>query len=160
MTELKRIYDLLKNVFESRPAWHGSSVLQLLEDVTSTQALRRPIPNAHTIWELVLHITVWEDEARKCLEGETFPRLPNEKDWPPARDTSEEAWHKTVEELKKVHQHLLKTLAEFDPERLNSRIPIDGSYPSPWSTTTFYVMLHGIGHHAIYHAGQIAILKK
>lgn len=160
MTELKRIAHLFEECSEGQPAWHGSSVLQLLEDVTAEKALRRPIPDAHTIWEIVLHLIVWDDETRKCLEGEAFPRLPDEENWPPIKDTSEEAWKETVEELKRVHQRLHETLAKFDPQKLDHKINIDESWTEPWSTTSYYELLHGTIHHDVYHTGQIAILRK
>jgi uncharacterized damage-inducible protein DinB len=160
MSEIKRIYNLLKKEFEGRPAWHGSSVLQLLEDLTAEQALKRSIPKAHNIWEIVLHLTIWEEETRKCLEGECFPSLSDQEDWPTVTDTNEFAWQKTIENFKKVHQKLLNAVLKFDSERLNERINIDSLYPEPWSLTDFYDLLLGTVNHAIYHTGQIAILKK
>lgn len=160
MTELKRISHLFKECFKGQPAWHGSSVLELLKDVTSENALRRPIPDVHTIWEIVLHLIVWDDETRKCLEGETLPLLPLDEDWPSINDTCEEAWKETVEKQKKGHQCLLDSIAKFDPEKLDYQINIDESWPDPWSTTSYYELLHGILHHDVYHAGQMVILKK
>ena len=160
MTEIKRISHLFEACFEGKPAWHGYSLLLLLKDVTAEKALRRPIPDAHTIWEIVLHIIVWDDEARKCLEGETFPFLPLDENWPPINDTSEEAWKETVEELKRAHQRLLNAIAKFDPEKLDNQINIEELWSAPWSTTTYYELLHGTINHDVYHTGQMAILKK
>lgn len=160
MSEVKRISHLFKECFEGQPAWHGSSVLEILEDVTAEKALRRPIPDAHTIWEIVLHLIVWDDETRKCLEGDTFPRLGEEENWPSINDTSEKAWKETVEELKRVHLRLLDALTSFDPKKLDYQINIGESWTAPWSTTSYYELLHGTIHHDVYHTGQIAILKK
>ncbi|HEV7838068.1 MAG TPA: hypothetical protein VGO75_08390, partial [Gemmatimonadaceae bacterium] len=48
----------LHNVYEGAP-WHGSSITQVLEGIDAKVAASRPIPHAHTIWEIVLHMTGW-----------------------------------------------------------------------------------------------------
>ena len=63
MTEVDRIRDQFRRAFEGE-AWHGPSVLALLDGVTAQQAAAHPIPGAHSIWELTLHIAAWE---RACL---------------------------------------------------------------------------------------------
>ena len=50
MTEIERISNQLKRAFEGE-AWHGPAVLQVLKEVTATQAAAKPIPKAHSIWE-------------------------------------------------------------------------------------------------------------
>jgi hypothetical protein len=50
----------------------------------------------------------------------------------------------------------LEVLARVDEARLNEPIITDAS--TPYSTV--YVTLHGGVQHDLYHAGQIAILKK
>jgi hypothetical protein len=57
-----------------------------------------------------------------------------------------------VEQLKRSHQRFLETVATLAPERLDEPVPSKGY--------SVYVMLHGVAQHALYHAGQIAILKK
>jgi len=151
MTEIDRILDQLQKAFDGK-AWHGPSVLELLADVGADRAAARPITEAHTIWELVHHIAAWEDMVRRCLEGEEMRSLPAEEDWPPVLDTSEEAWRKSVEELETVHRRLLEALSLFGVGRLEETVP-GASY-------SFYAMLHGLVQHDLYHAGQIAILKK
>ena len=56
MSELDRIRNQFRRAFEGE-AWHGPSVLALLDGVTAQQAAAYPIPGAHSIWELVLHLT-------------------------------------------------------------------------------------------------------
>src|SRR5437764_6919973 len=55
MNEVERILDQLKRAFEGN-AWHGPAVEEVLADVTAEQAAAKPIPDAHSIWELTLHI--------------------------------------------------------------------------------------------------------
>ena len=157
--ELTRISKLLEGSFKTQ-AWHGSSTMALLKDVTVEQALKHPIPNVHSIWEIVNHILVWEIEAKKILEGKTFLFLSQEEYWPAIDDTSEEAWKETVENLEKANHELSEAISKFDVSKLDDVMDISDVWPSPWDETSYYILIHGTIDHDIYHAGQIAILKK
>jgi len=77
-----------------------------------------------------------------------------QKNFPPVTDTSNAAWTKTLEHLHQVHVELVAAVEKF-PEKSSS--------PGPRQKGrhyTFYYMLHGIVQHELYHAGQIALLKK
>ena len=52
------------------PMWHGPALAQVLETVTCEQAAARPIPGAHSIWEVVVHVTAWAEIARQRIHGE------------------------------------------------------------------------------------------
>src|ERR1035437_3500929 len=63
-----RIADQLRRAF-SGDAWHGDSVFEILEGVNAAQAAAHPIKNAHSIWELVLHIAAWDGAVLHRLGG-------------------------------------------------------------------------------------------
>src|SRR5688572_31320103 len=86
----------------SGPMWHGPALADLLEDVNAEMASQHPIRGAHSIWELVLHISAWTEIARERLAGSAKADPTPEEDWPPVRDTSAEAWRSTVERLKEA----------------------------------------------------------
>lgn len=151
MSEVKRIRSELKHAFDG-PAWHGPSVRELLNDVTAEQAARRTAPGAHSIWEIALHIATWERVVRQRLEGEPITTTPGEEDWPAVSDTGEEAWRKTIAEMEEGNRALRDAIAGLDESRLDEIVP-DTSY-------SVYFMLHGVIQHDLYHAGQIALLKK
>ncbi len=154
MSEVERIRDQYKRAFEGE-AWHGPSVLSLLDGVTAEQAAAHPVPGAHSIWELTLHIAAWEDACRRRLEGDPA-QLSDDENFPPISDTSEAAWENTRRKLIDAHRRLLGALATIDDSRLDQ--PIIDSAEIPFSSA--YVTLHGGIQHSLYHAGQIAILKK
>ena len=154
MTEIERISDQFRRAFDGN-AWHGPSVMALLEGVTASQAAARPIPSAHSIWQLVSHIAAWERACLRRLNGDPA-QLTDEEDWPAVSDTSEVAWQKTKDELVATHQQLLDKIGGLDDARLNQPIINDPST----TYSSVYVTLHGGVQHDLYHAGQIAILKK
>ena len=153
-TEVQRIRNQFERAFDG-DAWHGPSVLSLLDGVTAEQAAAHPIPGAHSIWELTLHIAAWEDACRRRLEGDPA-QLTDDENFPPVNDRNEAAWENTKRRLIDAHRRLLDTLATIDDSRLDQ--PIMQSSEIPFSST--YVTLHGGVQHSLYHAGQIAILKK
>ena len=150
MSEIERIEGQLKLAFEGG-AWHGPSVLETLEGITARQAGAHPIPGVHSIWELVAHIAAWENACRRRLTGDRA-ELSTDEDWPAISDTSEAAWARTKSELIEGHRKLRESIAFLTEARLDEPILQD--------MRSVYVTLHGVIQHDLYHAGQIAVLKK
>ena len=152
MREVARIGSQLKRASEGG-AWHGPALLELLADVTAAQAASRPLAGAHSIWEIALHVAAWQGFAARALEGEPMPsNLPEEEDWPPVGDESEEAWRAALDGLGEVNRRLRDAVRRLSDEDLE-RIVGGREY-------NVYFLLHGIVQHGLYHAGQIALLKK
>lgn len=150
MGEIENIVDQMKKAYEGS-AWHGPALRELLADVSASQAAARPLKGAHTIWEIVLHIAAWQGVARSRLKGERL-KEPAEGDWPEVPDSGPEAWQKALAKLDRSQQALVQQASEL-------------SEPALWDTAvgtsySVYVMLHGVIQHTLYHAGQIALLKK
>ena len=154
MSETARIADQFRRAFDGE-AWHGPSVMALLEGDTAEQASARPIPGAHTIWELTQHIRAWEGACLRRLNGDPA-QLPDSEDWSDVNDHSEASWERTKQNLVETHNQLLQALASLDDSRLDQPIINDPQINS----SSVYVTLHGGMQHDLYHAGQIAILKK
>ena len=150
MNEVERMSDQLKRAFEGN-AWHGPSVMEVLDGVTAKQALARPIPAAHTIWELALHIGAWERACLRRLRGERA-ELTDIEDWPPVLDASDTAWQQLITTLQLGNQELRNAVEALDSQQLDE--PIVPGMPS------VYITVQGVVQHDLYHAGQIAIIKK
>jgi uncharacterized damage-inducible protein DinB len=119
--------------------------------VTAGQAAAKPVAGAHSIWEIVLHVTVWEEAVRRRLGGEPVQPTP-EEDWPPVRETGDAAWNATLDRLRHGHQGLRRAVSKLSDARLKEDVP--------GSDLTIYHLVHGVIQHDLYHAGQMAILKK
>jgi heme-degrading monooxygenase HmoA/uncharacterized damage-inducible protein DinB len=155
-TELARLMGEVQRAFDGQP-WHGSAVGAILADVNAPIAMQRPIPGAHTIWEIVLHMTGWVREVVRRLDG-AAPGVPPNGDWPAVESHSADAWERARADLGAAHQELLAALARFPEARLDETIAAAGA-PAQ-DTVTYYQTLHGLVQHDAYHAGQIAVLKK
>jgi uncharacterized damage-inducible protein DinB len=151
MTEIQRIVDQFDRAFEGN-AWHGPAVRELLAGVSARQAAAKPPFGSHNIWEIVLHMTAWQDVVRRRVTGEVIVDLPTEQDWPPVPNTSDAAWREALEKLTQTKQNLRQTISQLPDPRLEEIISGKGY--------SVYFMLHGVIQHNLYHSGQIAILKK
>ena len=148
--ESAHIAEQLRRAFEG-DAWHGPALLELLQDVNAATAAAKPLPDVHSIWELVLHIAVWDDAASRRLAGKKWQPT-GVANFPLVPKVTEAAWRKAIAHLRRTHETLVKTVAALPESRLRDRVP--------GKKYDFYFMLHGVVQHELYHAGQIAILKK
>lgn len=151
MTELQKVVDLADRTFYGR-AWHGPSFKQALESIDAAKAAARPIPEAHSIWELVLHVSAWSDTITRRLQGEAVSE-PVEGDFPPPPAPTDEAWQHDLQVLEERHKEFIRALSSLEESRLDAPVTEGSKY-------SVYITTHGAAHHYIYHAGQIALLKK
>ena len=157
MNEISRIVDQLERE-HAGDAWHGSPLSSILAGVTHTQAAAKPIPSAHSIWELVLHIAAWKNEARRRLSGAAAAE-PLEGDWPPVGEPTAARWEEAREHLEDAHRLLISAVKAF-PEATLFTPTNDTRHDDTAIAASYYELLHGIAQHDCYHAGQIAILKR
>jgi hypothetical protein len=151
-SECLRIASQLRNAFAGEP-WHGSPLRELLAGVTAEQARACPIPGAHSIWELVLHIDVWIEAASGATQGIPMPKLyRTEKDWQFVTEADATAWAQATDHLFQSAGQLAHAIEGFSDERLHQTVP--------GCTYDFYYLFHGIVQHSLYHGGQIALLGK
>lgn len=150
MSDIQRILDHYDGVLNGA-AWHGDPVWQVLDTISAEQAATRPIAEAHTIWEIVAHMTFWENVVVQRLAG-LHAGLVEELNFPPMPVASEENWRKTLEEFRASNRAFRQALAGLAPAKLNELTAA--------RKRTFYGEAHGIMEHHVYHLGQIALLKK
>lgn len=153
-TECQRIADQLANNIEGE-AWYGSSLREILDKVTAKQAHARPIANAHSICEIVHHLDAWVKFAMGAIHGTPIPKwpgMPKEQDWPPATASSEDGWQQAVNSLFSNYRKLVQEIKASRDERLDVTVP--------GRTYNFYHLFQSMMQHAVYHSGQISLLKK
>lgn len=156
-SESRRLIDQFKRAHDGDP-WHGSPVRAILEGVTHEQAARRPPNGAHSIWELVLHVTGWRNEAARRATGKPAA-APAGGDYPDAGDPTAARWKAALEALDASHANLAAVVQGLSDDHLLK--PTNDPRNRPLGTgVTYYELLHGIVQHDAYHAGQIAILSK
>lgn len=134
------------------PAWHGPSLLASLADVDHVRASARPLREAHSIWEIVLHAIAWQAYTLNVLDGGDATGLEGDADWPPVLSAEPEDWESALALLSATCDRLHARLAGLSEAQLEQVIP--------GRSFVLKVLVHGIAHHNIYHAGQISLLAK
>jgi len=146
-----RLQQQLTAAFEG-PAWHGPAVLEVLDGVSAAMAATRPIAGAHSIWELVLHLTGTYQRVLRGLKGDARNLSPAE-DWPPVPAPTDESWRDSVSELRRLHLELRRRIAAAEAIDLDTPLVDEPPY-------TAFTQFIGLTQHDLYHAGQMVLLKR
>jgi uncharacterized damage-inducible protein DinB len=150
MSEINRILDQMDRAY-SGEAWHGPDLKQLLDGISAEDASKHPVAGAHSIWELVNHIAAWNTIVQQKSKGEPVA-MTTELDWPPVWETSEVTWKRALENFAESRTRLRNYVKTVHDDQLDE--------PIQRENYSRYVLLHGLVQHDLYHAGQIAVLKK
>ena len=148
--EIQRIAEQLRRAVDGE-AWHGPAVMQILAGVDAPTAAAHPIADGHSLWEILNHVTVWTRVVQRRLNGEAVEPT-GDDDWPPVSDTGDAAWQAAVAAFRAAQQDLLAKLKSMSNDEL-------GMF-APGQKYSYSFMLHGLVQHHLYHAGQMALLKK
>lgn len=151
-SERDRLEEQLRLVFEGE-AWHGPGVIEALSDVEAELAAERPIDGAHSIWEIVQHLTWTYGLVLRKLTGDSSG-LAAADDWSPVPlPASEENWAAAVATLRERNAQVRRAATNFPEDRLDSPPVGDPRYSA-------YTLFIGLTQHDAYHAGQIVLLKR
>ncbi|MDZ4805906.1 MAG: DinB family protein [Candidatus Eisenbacteria bacterium] len=155
--ERERLDQELIDAWDGDP-WHGSPITAILDGIDAAEAAARPIEEAHTIWELVLHMTGWTREVARRVDGGKAGE-PEAGDWPDVTDLSKSAWQAARRDLGAAHEELRRVIKKLGDEAIMAPpgVPRDRA---AGTGRTIYRLVHGLVQHDAYHAGQIALLKK
>ncbi len=150
MSEVSRILDQLRRAWDGE-AWHGPPLWKILAKTTAEHAVARPVPGAHSIAEIVLHVAAWHEAASRQIQGLDYTPSPAEN-WPEATGLGEPAWQNTLFELRRTFEELCVGVERLKDEQLDQLVAS--------KKYSYYVLLHGVVQHDLYHAGQIKLLRK
>jgi uncharacterized damage-inducible protein DinB len=152
-SDLEALRQDLHKVYDGNP-WHGSSITSVLKGIDEDVAARRSIPRAHTIWELVLHMTAWTAEVASRVRGEPAKSPP--EDWPAARfGGGAPAWKAAKDDLAAAQKEIEAAAAALKEDDLVRWIENHQG-----TSCTVGTVIRGLLQHHTYHQGQITILKR
>jgi uncharacterized damage-inducible protein DinB len=138
--------------------WHGPSITSVLRGIHADAAGLRSIPTGHTIWELVLHMTVWTREVASRVRGADAKNPP--EDWPAQKfGGGEKAWQAAKDDLGAAQKELEQAVDALKPDDLLRWIG-DQRDPALGAGVPVGTVIRGLLQHHAYHQGQIALLKR
>ena len=131
-------------------AWHGADLRAAISDVSATAALWRPAPTRHNIAEVAVHHAACVRSVIGQLTGSDEPAFPLEgSDWYEISNERKMKWSTIVDLVESQHARLGEVVSEIG----------NGVRTSPLSDAERFDLLLGITCHAVYHAGQIQLVK-
>jgi uncharacterized damage-inducible protein DinB len=146
----------LRKGFAADP-WHGPATSDLLRGLDAKLSAAKPSSGAHSIWELVGHMTAWQREVLRRLRGGR-PGLPEDGDWPAVAGDTDAAWQRSCGALASSLLELADAASRLSADQLTVVV---GTSDRPLGTgVTVAEMLVGMVAHNAYHSGQIALLRK
>src|ERR1043166_3631599 len=116
MEIVNRLVENYNNAFDGKN-WYGPSLMEILNGVDAGLASKKIIQDAHTIWQIVLHIIGWEKVVCQRLRGENL-REPEEGNFPAITENNENNWANTIRLLKEVHIELAKEMQKVNNNEL------------------------------------------
>ena len=149
MLDMDILADQIGQAFRGK-SWHGPSVCEVLEGVSADDAAAYPIPDAHSIWEIVLHLISGYKMVLRRVNGEEAPYSADDA-WPEVTDFSTTAWRENLDTLAQLNDQLERAVRDFPADRLAAEL--GSQFPA-------YLQFCGAPQHDLYHAGQIVMLKK
>jgi len=155
MEGIEIILRMIDEAFDHK-SWHGTNLRGSIRGVGFRQALWRPYPSRHNIWEIVIHTAYWKYAVRRRLQNEPVGSFALKgSNWfeRPAGDAGgANQWNSDVALLVSGHRSLRDAVAGLAPEQLDT--------PPVKSKVSTVSILTGIAAHDLYHAGQIQLLKR
>lgn len=132
-------------------AWYGADLQTAVAETPAADAYTRPGKGRHNIAEVALHAAFWADEATSRLTGKPRAKFPLEgEDWFELPDEKALGWKTVIATLDAAQQRLNHAVAEV----------AKGQGTSPLGEAERFDLIVGISGHAVYHAGQIQLIKK
>ena len=147
--DMELIADQISRAYRGE-SWHGTSVREVLEGVSAADAAAHPIAGAHSIWEIVLHLSAGYTLVLRRVRGERA-QFSAEDAWPAVPEPSSDAWRESKETLDELNQQLHSAVRDF---------PAEGLLKDLGSEFSAFTQFSGAPQHDLYHAGQIVMLKK
>jgi hypothetical protein len=131
-------------------AWHGPDLRAAIGDLSAEDALWRPGPGRHNIAEIAVHHAACVRSVIGQLTGIDEPAFPIDgSDWYEISNERTMKWSTIVDLVESQHARLGEVVSEI----------ASGVRTSPPSDAERFDLILGITCHAVYHAGQIQLVK-
>ncbi|MFW9920672.1 MAG: DinB family protein [Candidatus Thorarchaeota archaeon] len=125
---------------------------KVLKGISVEIALKKVGENTHTIWDLIHHLTFWQDLTLDAIDDK-------EVDWSRSKTENWPSTEKKIDQgvLDGTIQRFLEGVGEFSKRA--ETVDLDSNMPA-WPQGTKIWALQMIAQHNSYHLGQIVTLRQ
>lgn len=151
---IQELIDEYTEIYDGTP-WYGESIAKSLQAVSYQVVNYRPVPNAHSIADLCMHMLSWRRFVIEKLEGNAnyTIALNSAEDWKEGVSLNrEEDWQALQDQLRVSQREIIRLLGTKTDAWLKEA--------AAGKAYTNLYMLRGIMQHDLYHLGQIRWIQK
>lgn len=147
--------DLIKQLQEllHGPLWLDEHFDKKLSSISAEEAFINPLPDMHSVAELLSHLNVW---LRACMDRmtgtENSLKDHSPDNWKNNAQLKTDGWEVLKEEFYALHDELIRLIETSDDAFFEK--------PYPGSAFTHQDILNGLIHHNAYHLGQMGLTIK
>lgn len=149
---------LIKNIIhqfqdvQNQEKWLDVNFKKKIEELSENQAFQRPLPELHSVAELISHLLEWRKEIILKLSGQDAKlTVESPENWRPNEELKLIGWKKLKSDFYNSHKELSQLIEKQSDEYLENKSK-DGY--------RFKYLIQGLIHHDLYHLGQIGITIK
>jgi uncharacterized damage-inducible protein DinB len=148
---IKNIVKQLQDI-QNQENWLDENFENKIEQISDERAFQRPLPELHSVAELISHLWVWRMESIKKLTGmESHLTVESPQNWRTNEELKKIGWQKLKADFYQSQQELIQLIENKSDEYLESEY-VNGA--------KFQYLVEGLIHHDLYHLGQIGITIK
>ncbi len=140
------------NEIQNGSLWFDQCFKDKFDSLSETDAMKRPIPQVHSVAEHVSHMLEWRKECILRFKGLRTELMNSADDWKSDLALRKIGWINLKNALYNSRSELINLMANQDDTYLETKF-LDTEYD-------FHYLNEGIIHHDIYHLGQIGITIK
>ncbi len=142
----------MEEIYYGNP-WYGDSVSKILDKINPANAVKKIIPDGHTIVDILYHIMTWRYFTIMQLrrDKEYDVRQNDKNDWRIIDYNKKELWKDALSEFDNTHKMLITELHKFDNDKIDEKVH-SRNY-------SYKYLLNGLIQHDIYHLGQISLIS-
>ena len=149
------INQLLDN--QQGKVWIGPTYDKHLSRINEENAFIRPLPEMHSVAEIISHLTTWQKETTLKIEtGEGSITDDAEQNWYPNEKLEAMGWTSVLHEYKSSLFQLIDLLKTKEDAFLDEQYydtDFKGHYP-------YSFVVNGMLQHNLYHLGQVGLIVK
>jgi len=148
---VENIIGQLKDV-QNGDTWYDDNIENKINQLSEEEAFVRPIPELHSVAELISHMMAWRIDTVRRLTGlESKLTMESPENWRNNEELRGKGWDQLKVEFRKSQEDLVNALDKMDDDKL---------FNTPFKEYKLIYLVQGILHHDLYHLGQIGITVK
>ena len=137
--------------------WIGENFTKKLANVDEGEVFIRPLPDLHSVAEIISHLTTWRKETiLKIKTGEGSLTDDCEENWHSNDVLIRIGWKKILDDYKNTLAELIALIEKKEDSFLREKY-YDTDFKGHYD---YRFVLNGMLHHDIYHLGQLGIIIK